>query len=76
MFSISVTLVHNVVYAWANVLCVTLPKFFPAPTRSQLFRAYPKSVIKKFDRAKIYMLLDATEIDVEVVSMKTVNAML
>ena len=76
LFGVSRTTVHDVVYAWANVLCVTLPKFFPAPTRSQLLRAYPKSVIKKFGRANIYMLLDATEIGAEVASMKTVNAVL
>ena len=76
LFGMSVTLVHNVVYAWANVLCGTLPKFFPAPTRSQLFCAYPKSVIKKFGRSNIYMLLDVTKIGAEVASMKTVNAVL
>ena len=39
-------------------------------------RAYPKSVIKKFGQANIYMLLDATEVAAEVAAMKTVNAML
>ena len=76
LFGISAILGHNVVYAWANILCVTLPNFSPAPTRSQLFRAHPKSVIKKFGRASIYMLLDATEIGAEEASMKTVNAVL
>ena len=34
LFGVSVSTVHNAVYAWVNVLCVTLPKFFPAPARS------------------------------------------
>ena len=70
------TTVHNAVYAWVNVLCVKLPKFFPAPIRIQLFCVYPKSVIKKFVRANIYVLLDATKIDAEIVSVRTVNDML
>ena len=41
-----------------------------------MLRAYPKSVIKKFGRAHIYLLLDATEIRAKVASMKTVNAVL
>ena len=41
-----------------------------------MLRAYPKSVIKKFGHANIFKLLDATEIRAEVVSMKTVNAIL
>ena len=76
LFGVGETLVHDVVYAWANVLCTTLAKFFPMPTRSQMLRAYPKSVIKKFGHANICALLDATEIGVEVASMKTVNAIM
>jgi hypothetical protein len=76
LFGVGTTLVHSIVYAWANVLCVTLEKFFPVPTRSQLLRSYPKSVIKKFGRANIFELLDATELGAEVGSMKTVNAIL
>ena len=41
-----------------------------------MLRAYPKSVIKKFGRAHIYLLLDATEIRAQVASMKTVNAVM
>ena len=74
--NISVTLVHNIVYAWANTLCVMLAKFFLVPTRSKMLRAYLKSVIKTFGRANIFMLLDATELRPEVVSMKTVSAIL
>lgn len=33
LFGVSQTMVHNVVYAWANSLCVTLEKFFLVPTR-------------------------------------------
>lgn len=76
LFGTSPTLVHDVVYAWANVLCITLEKFFPVPTRSQMLRAYPKSVVKKFGHANIFMMLDATEGFAEVASMKTVNAIL
>ena len=76
LFGISATIVHNIVYAWANVLCLTLPKFFPVPTRSQMLRAYPKSVVKKFGHAQIFMLLDATEGKAEIASMKTVNSVL
>ena len=75
-FGIGATLVHDIVYAWANLLCITLEKFFPTPTRSQMLRAYPKSIIKKFGHANIFLMLDATEIAAEVASMKTVNAIL
>ena len=76
LFGIGRILVHDIVYSWANMLCDTLAKAFPVPTRSQMLRAYPKSVIKKFGHAHIFMLLDATEIFAEVASMKTVNAIL
>ena len=76
LFGIRRTLVHDIVYGWANMLCDTLAKFFPVPTRSQMLRAYPMSVIKKFGHAHIFMLVDATEIFAEVASMKSVNAIL
>jgi hypothetical protein len=76
LFVIGMSLVHDSVYAWANVLCMTLEKFFPVPTRSQLLRSYPKSMIKFFCLANIFELLDATELGAEVGSMKTVNAIL
>ena len=76
MFGIGLTRVYDIVYAWADVLCTTLQKMFLMPTQSQMLQAYPKSVIKKFGRANIYMLLDATEIGAEVASMKTVDAVL
>jgi len=41
-----------------------------------MLRAYPKSVLKKFGHANIFMLLDVTEIRAEIVSMKTVNSIL
>ena len=73
LFSIGKTLVHDIVYAWANVLCITLVKFFLMPTRSQMLRAYPKSVVKLFGHANIYALLEATELGAQTASMKTVN---
>lgn len=76
LFGIGRILVHDIVYGWANMLADTLAQFFPVPTRSQMLRAYPKSVIKKFGHAHIFMLLDATEIFAEVASMKSVNAIL
>jgi regulator of replication initiation timing len=76
LFGVGRILVHDIVYGWANMLADTLAQFFPVPTRSQMLRAYPKSVIKKFGHAHIFMLLDATEIFAEVASMKSVNAIL
>ena len=76
LFGVGKTLVNDIVYAWANVLCTTLAKFFPTPSRKQMLRAYPKSVIKKFGHANIFALLDATEVGAEVASMKTVNAIM
>ena len=38
--------------------------------------AYPKSVLKKFGHANIFMLLDATELFAEIASMKSVNSIL
>ena len=75
-FGIGQTKVHNIVYAWANVLCLALREFFPTPTRSQMLRAYPQSMIRKLGHAKIFMLLDATEWFANVASMKSVNAIL
>jgi hypothetical protein len=75
-FGTGKTLVHDIVYGWANFLCDSLAKFFPTPTRSQMLAAYPISMIRKFGHANIFMLLDATEIFAEVASMKTVNAIL
>ena len=76
LFGVGRILVHDIVYGWANMFADTLAQFFPVPTRSQMLRAYPKSVIKKFGHAHIFMLLDATEIFAEVASMKSVNAIL
>ena len=41
-----------------------------------MLRAYLKSVIKKFGHANVWILLDATEIGMEVPSMKTVNGIM
>lgn len=76
LFGVGPTLVHNIVYAWANLLCYALARLFPVPSRSQMLRAYPQSVIKKFGHAYIFLLLDATESYADVASMKTVNAIL
>ena len=76
LFDVGLTFVLDSVYAWTDLLCVCLSKFFPVPARSQLLWAYPKSVIKKFGRADLVILLDATEIRTEVASMKTVNTVL
>jgi hypothetical protein len=76
LFGVRVTLVHNIIYAWANLLCDILGRIFPVPTRSQLLQSYPKSVIQKFGQARIFMLLDATEAFADTASMKTVNSIL
>ena len=76
LFGIGSTLVHDIVYAWENLLCVSLENFFFTPTRSQMLRAHPKSVINKCGHANIYLLLDATKIVAEVASTKTANAIL
>ncbi|EJK68248.1 hypothetical protein THAOC_10592 [Thalassiosira oceanica] len=76
LFGIGPTLVHDIVYSWACMLCESLGALFPVPTRSQMLRAYPLSVIKAFGHAKIFMMLDATEITAQVASMKTVNSIL
>ena len=76
LFGVGLALLHDAVYVWANLLCVCLQNFFPVPTGSQLLWAYPKSVIKKFRRADLFMLLNATEIRAKVASMKTVNDVL
>ena len=76
LFGIGATLVHDIVYAWSCMLCESLGALFPVPTRSQMLQAYPLSVIKAFGHAKIYMMLDATEITAQVASMKTVNSIL
>lgn len=72
----SSTTIHNIIYAWANVLYRALNALFPTPTRSDMLRAYPISVLRKFGHAKIFMLLDATEVFADIASLKTVNAIL
>ena len=76
LFGIGLTRVYDIVYAWANVLCTTLQKFFLMPTQSQMLQAYPKSVIKKFGHVNIFALLNVAKIGAQRVSMKTVNAIL
>ena len=49
LFDANMMLVHTNVYAWANMLCVSLEKFFKVPIRNQLLRPYPKSMIKTSD---------------------------
>ena len=70
------TSVHDIVYAWANYLCLALDKLCRTPTRSQMLRAYPKNIVRKFGHANVWLLLDATEIGANVASMKTVNAIM
>jgi hypothetical protein len=41
-----------------------------------MLRAYPISVLRKFGHAKLFMLLDATEVFADIASLKTVNAIL
>ena len=73
LFDIGFTLVYGIVYTRANLLCISLAKFFPMPTRNQMLSAYPKSFIKHFGHANVFAFLYATELGVEVASMKTVN---
>ena len=47
LFHAGAMLVHDIVYAWANLLGICLSKIFPSPKGSQMLRAYPKSYIKK-----------------------------
>ena len=49
LFGIGTTLIHDIVYAWANFLCISLEKLFPVPTRSWMLRPYPKSALKNLD---------------------------
>eukprot|EP00562_Extubocellulus_spinifer_P035568 CAMPEP_0178697744 /NCGR_PEP_ID=MMETSP0699-20121125/10158_1 /TAXON_ID=265572 /ORGANISM="Extubocellulus spinifer, Strain CCMP396" /LENGTH=836 /DNA_ID=CAMNT_0020343741 /DNA_START=97 /DNA_END=2607 /DNA_ORIENTATION=- len=76
LFGISLSLVSDIVYAWANVLVDTLRQFFPTPTRSQMLRAYPASVVRKFGHAFVFLLLDATEERADTASMKIMHAAL
>eukprot|EP00978_Attheya_sp_CCMP212_P021548 scaffold63058_cov69-Attheya_sp.AAC.2 len=75
-FGVSDSLVSDIVYAWANLLNDAFKYIFPTPTRSQMLGAYPESVIRKFGEAKIFMLMDATEIQAEIASMKLFNSAL
>ena len=56
LFSISKTMVHSIVYTWANMLCVAFTKKFSMPTWSQLLWAYPKSVMKNGEAKAIHMV--------------------
>ena len=76
LFGVTSTLVHDIVYAWANLQYDVLEQLFPAPTRSHMLRAYPKSHIQKHGNAQVFMLLDAKEGFADTASMKTVNAIL
>ena len=76
LFGLGCMLVQEFLYAWASVLRITIRKFFSIPSQSQIVWAYPKSVPRTFGHANIFVLLDATKIDVEVASMKTVNTLM
>jgi hypothetical protein len=54
--------VYNVVYAWVNLLHDVLSAWFPLPTRSQMLKAYPRQLFRKFGHCRIHTLFDATEI--------------
>eukprot|EP00978_Attheya_sp_CCMP212_P030655 scaffold113536_cov54-Attheya_sp.AAC.1 len=76
LFDASDTLISDIIYTWANLLDEFFKVFFPTPTRSQMLSAYPDSVVRKFGKANIFMLMDATEITAEVASMKLMNSAL
>eukprot|EP00978_Attheya_sp_CCMP212_P003638 scaffold7620_cov46-Attheya_sp.AAC.1 len=77
LFDAADTLIsEDIIYAWGNLLDEFFKVFFPTPTRSQMLSAYPDSVIRKFGKANIFMLMDATEITAEVASMKLMNSAL
>ena len=73
LFVIGATLVHVIVSAWENVLCVRFKKFFPASTSSHILRACPKIMIQKFGYTSAFMILDATEAHADVASMNPVD---
>jgi hypothetical protein len=73
----SISLASDIVYAWANLLNDAFKYISMTPTRSQMLgAAYPESVIRKFGEAKIFMLLDATEIQAKIASLKLFNSAL
>jgi hypothetical protein len=75
-FDASDTVISDIIYAWANLLDEFFEVFFPTPSRSQMLIAYPESVIRKFGKSNIFMLMDATEIQAESAPMKLMNSAL
>ena len=76
LFGIGRTLVHNVIYTWANILCDKFKVLFAVPICSQMLCAYPKTMVRKLGYAGVFMMLDATECNAETASMKRINAIL
>lgn len=65
--------VSDIIYAWANVLNDALSIMFLTPTRSQLLGAYPYRFIRAFGDARSFMLLDATEVQAQIVHMTSAH---
>lgn len=61
LVGVGATTVHNIIYAWANYLNDVLSAWFPIPTRSQMLRAYPISILRIHGHCRIFSIMDATE---------------
>lgn len=60
--AISIGRMSDIFHEWNNVLDESLQLMFPAPTRSQTLRAYPRRFIEADGHARASLLLDATEV--------------
>jgi hypothetical protein len=52
----------DIFHEWNNLLDSSLQQMFPAPTRNQMLRAYPRRFIEADGHARCFLLLDATEV--------------
>ena len=76
LFGVHPTTVHNIIYAWSNLLDDIFSAWFPAPTRSQLLRSYPISLYRKWGDCRMHHLLDACEIHSQDAARLAVHAAL
>jgi len=76
LFDVSPMTVHNIIYAWANLMNDVLSAWFPTPTRSQLLRSYPNSLFQKWGDCRVHSIYDACEVWANDASRMAVHAAL
>ena len=60
--------ISSIVRQWALFLNEALGRAMPNPSKAEILRRYPTRFVEEFGHARMTMLLDATDIEMEVSS--------